>query len=153
MLHEAVVPPLKPVQVQVVVVPLSDVDDAVPPEQTPAGVLHEPLIGTVHEAVAPPKLPVQLHVPADAVYPEAVPVVQVSAVLPQMPATEPVVQEAVAPPLRPRQLHVPAEALYPEVVPAVQAPVLPQTPGIAMVQEAVLPLLRPRQLHVPAEAL
>jgi hypothetical protein len=59
----------------------------------------------------PPLRPLQLQVPVEALYPEAVPAVQLSAVLLHEPGTGPPVQEAVLPPLRPLQLHVPVEAL------------------------------------------
>jgi len=80
----------------------------VPTVQVLAVPPHEP--GTappLQEAVVPPLLPVQLQVPADALYPEAVPAVQVSAVLLQAPLTAFVLlHEAVVPPLLPVQVQL-----------------------------------------------
>ena len=72
---------------------------------------HEPGTGAVQEAVLPPLRPLQFQLPVEALYPEAVPAVQLSAVLLHEPGTGPPVQDAVLPPLRPKQLHVPFEAL------------------------------------------
>lgn len=73
----------------------------------------------------PPLLPVQLQVPADALYPEAVPAVQVSAVLLQAPLTAFVLlHEAVVPPLLPVQVQLVVVPLLvvPDATPAVQTP-------------------------------
>ena len=102
----------------------------------------------------PPLLPVQLQVPADALYPEAVPAVQVSAVLLQAPLTALVLlHEAVVPPLLPAQLHVVVVPLLvvPDATPAVQTPTVAlQAPlrGSALLHEAFAPPLLPAQVHV-----